>query len=252
MRIVALPAAFAALVWAGPALLTQGQEAYAGRDFRRATEILEKAARQEPDNALVQLWLGRAYGRRAENSLPFTAPRYASRARQHFERAVALDPANAEALSDLMEYYIQAPGFLGGGLEKAEGLVAKFRAIGPAAGEGALARMAEARKDLAGAERHLRRTVALEPASAGRLLDLAQFLSRHGRFAEARPLLESVGRLGAGQGRVLYVTAELFIGAGHNLPAARQMLRAYLAMPVDANLPSRQEAEKLLARAGGK
>jgi tetratricopeptide (TPR) repeat protein len=250
MRIVALPVAFAALASADPALLSQAQASYAARDFRRAAEILEKAARQAPDNAMVQLWLGRAYGRRAETSLPFNAPRYASRARQHFEKSVALDPANAEALSDLMEYYLQAPGFLGGGLDKAEALLPKFRAIGPAVHESGLARVAEARKDVPAAERHLRRTVTLEPASPGRLLDLAQFLARHGRFPEALPVLESAARLGPGQPRVLYVTAELYIGARHNLPVARQLLQRYLAAPADPNLPSRQEAEKLLARAG--
>ena len=46
----------------------------------------------------------------------FTATGLASKARQNFERAVQLDPQNREALSDLFEYYLEAPGFLGGGL----------------------------------------------------------------------------------------------------------------------------------------
>ena len=45
---------------------------------------------------------------------------HASKARQYFERAVALDPANEEAMNDLFDYYLQAPGFLGGGFERAE------------------------------------------------------------------------------------------------------------------------------------
>ena len=35
-----------------------------------------------------------------------------------FERAVALDPANREAVGDLFDYYLGAPGFLGGGANK--------------------------------------------------------------------------------------------------------------------------------------
>ena len=76
-------------------------------------------------------WLGRAYGRRAETSNPFTAPGYASKARQMFEKSVALDPSNKEATGDLLDFYLEAPGFMGGGYEKAEALVKADRARRP-------------------------------------------------------------------------------------------------------------------------
>ena len=82
--------------------------------------MLEKAFNAQPSNADYALWLGRAYGRRAETSGPFTAPGFASKARQYFEKAARLNPRNLEALSDLFEYYLEAPGFLGGGMDKAQ------------------------------------------------------------------------------------------------------------------------------------
>ena len=63
-------------------------------------------------------WLGKAQGRRAETASPFTAPSYASKARQAFEKSVELDGKNLEAINDLFSYYLEAPGFLGGGLNK--------------------------------------------------------------------------------------------------------------------------------------
>ena len=86
-------------------------------DFKKASESYEKAVAADPSNSEYQHWLGRAYGRRAETSSPFTAPGLASKARQHFEKAVALNPRNQEAVSDLFEYYLEAPGFLGGGFD---------------------------------------------------------------------------------------------------------------------------------------
>jgi hypothetical protein len=44
--------------------------------------------------------------------------------RERFKKAVTLDPVNPEALSDLFEYYLEAPRALGGGMDKAEGITA--------------------------------------------------------------------------------------------------------------------------------
>ena len=72
---------------------------------------MEKAAAHSlPPNAECFLWLGRAYGRRAEIANPFMAPGYASKARQMFEKSVALDRSNREAVGDLFDYYLEAPG----------------------------------------------------------------------------------------------------------------------------------------------
>src|SRR5258708_15798654 len=70
-------------------------------DFKKAAESYEKAVSADPANSDYEHWLGKAYGKRAENASPFTAPGLASKTRQHFEKAVALDPNNQEAVNDL-------------------------------------------------------------------------------------------------------------------------------------------------------
>ena len=94
-------------------LLLMGQDYYGLAQYKQAADSLEKAVALAPDNAECFLWLGRAYGRRAEMANPFSAPGLASKARQMFEKAVALDPANREAVGDLFDYYLGAPGFPG-------------------------------------------------------------------------------------------------------------------------------------------
>src|SRR5581483_6926239 len=103
-----------------------GRNFYMQGDFKKATEAFEKAVAADPAKSNTTLWLARAYGRRAETSAMFTAPSYASKARQYFEKAVQLDSRNIEALSDLFEYYTEAPGFLGGGMDKAQALIPKM------------------------------------------------------------------------------------------------------------------------------
>ena len=51
-----------------------GRNYYMQADYKKATEVLEKAVAADPGNSEYALWLGRAFGRRAETSSPFTAP----------------------------------------------------------------------------------------------------------------------------------------------------------------------------------
>jgi len=88
-----------------------GRNYYMMGDFKRAIEYFQRAVDAEPINSSHALWLGRAWGRRAETANPIFAPGYAIKARQWMERAVQLNDKNGEALSDLFEYYLEAPGF---------------------------------------------------------------------------------------------------------------------------------------------
>src|SRR6266487_1820970 len=66
-------------------------------EFKKASEVYEQAVAADPANAEYEHWLAKAYGKRAETSSPFTAPGLATKARQHLERAVELNPKDKEA-----------------------------------------------------------------------------------------------------------------------------------------------------------
>ena len=162
-----------------------GRNLYMEGDFKKASEAFEKAAAADPNNSTFALWLARAYGRRAESSSPFTAPGYASKTRQYFEKAVQLNGRNLDALNDLFEYYMEAPGFLGGGMDKAQALVPRIALVSEGESQFAQAKLAEKRKQYSTAEEHLRRAIDATPLQVGRFIDLARFLTRQGRFQEA-------------------------------------------------------------------
>lgn len=228
-----------------------GRAYYMSGDFKKATEMLEKAVAANPRQSTYWHWLGRAWGRRAETSFPLVAPRYAGKARDCFEKAVELDAHNAEAMNDLLSYYLQAPGFLGGGLDKAEALLPKIKAHDVAEYEYALAQLAEARKDFAKAEQHLKRAAELAPKSLGRVVDVARFLAKRGRVQEGFQWLLRGEKLEAGAPQLLFERARLNIEAQNDLAGARRLLERYLASDLNPDLPSRSEAEQLLKKAGG-
>ncbi|HEY5573594.1 MAG TPA: hypothetical protein VIK64_11315, partial [Anaerolineales bacterium] len=76
----------------------------------------------------------KCYGRLAEQSNFLAAYSLAKKTRKALERAVELDGNNVNALQDLMEYYRQAPGFLGGSKEKAAKIQERLETINTAPG----------------------------------------------------------------------------------------------------------------------
>ena len=231
--------------------LLTGKSHYMLGDYKKASDAFHQATAIEPGNACYYHWLGRAYGRRAESGNPITAPGNASKARQNFEKAVQLDPKNSEALNDLFDYYLQAPGFLGGGLDKAQTLLPQIKAIDSAEYFFALAQIAEKRKEFATAEQQLRRAAELAPRQVGRVLDLAKFLLRQGRVPEGDALLKQASKIAPNDPKVLYEQASSYVLSKRNLPEARKLLKAYMQAQLTPDLPSRADAQKLLKQAEG-
>jgi tetratricopeptide (TPR) repeat protein len=232
------------------AQLLTGKSWFALGQFKKATEALERAVAADPRSSEAYHWLGKAWGRRAETSNPLMAPGYASKARAAFEKAVGLNPRNAEAVNDLFEYYLEAPGFLGGGLDKAQALTEKIKANDPAEYHYALARIAERRKDIRGAEHHLRSAANLAPRQVGRIIDLGRFLSKQGRTRESEEVFARAETIAPNEPRLLFERASNLIRAKQDLDTAKALLQRYLRMPLSPDDPPRDEAQKLLKAAG--
>lgn len=235
----------------GRAWELMGKSYFMSGDFKKATEAFHKAVATEPGNSDYYMWLGRAYGRRAETSVWLTAPGHASNARRNFEKAIELDPQNKEAVNDLFEYYLQAPGFLGGGLDKAIDLIRRIRELDPAEGYFAEARLAEKRKEFSKAEQQLQRAVETAPREVGRIIDLAKFLAKRGKFQESDAAFVQAERIAPNDPQVLFERASVLISANRNLSMARDLLKRYLDAPLRPDLPSRDEARKLLKQTEG-
>ena len=218
--------------------------------YKQATDAFEKAVALEPRNSEYAHWLGKAWGRRAETSSILTAASYASKARQFFERSVMLDTSNLEALNDLFDYCMEAPGFLGGGLNRAEALVERIGAINEAEGHYAMAQLLDRRKEFDKAEEQLQRAFELAPRQVGRSIALAKYLSKLGRVQESEAAFAQAEKLTPNNPRILYERAQTYIRDNRNLAQARELLKRYINSPLTPNEPPRQDAQQLLRRVG--
>ena len=219
---------------------------YMQGDPRKAADFFQKAVALKPGESDYSMWLGRAFGRRAETSSFLTAPGYAAKARDNFEVAVRLNPHNLEAVSDLFEYYLDAPGLLGGGLDKATALAVRMGEVDSAESHWALARVAEKRKELQTAEAQFRRAVDLAPRQAGRMVDLARFLAKAGRYQESDEAFQRAEAVAPSSPRVMFAQASTYITCGRHLDLAKKLLKRYLQAQLTPDDPPRKEAERLL------
>ncbi len=228
-----------------------GRDHFMLGEYKKATEAFLKAFALEPTKSEYAHWLGRSFGRRAETSNWFAAPGYASKARQYFEQAVALDPMNEEALNDLFDYYLEAPGFLGGGYDKAQSVARKIAERNPAEGHFAQAQLADKRKQYDTAEEQLRRAMELAPRQVGRVLDLAKYLAKHGRIQESEAAFDKAEKLAPNAPKVIFARANTYVEEKRNLEQAKSLLIQYLQSNLSPDDPPRQLAEKLLKDASG-
>ncbi|HET7437785.1 MAG TPA: tetratricopeptide repeat protein [Thermoanaerobaculia bacterium] len=107
---------------AGKAALEQG-------DPEKAAGLLEKAVAAKPNNAEYHYVLGSAYGQWAQSAGMFKQVSLAKKVKAEFERAVQLDPRFYNARMGLISFYMVAPGFMGGGEDKALAQAAEMKKI---------------------------------------------------------------------------------------------------------------------------
>ncbi len=165
-------------------------------EWDRGISACERSVTLDPAKSFYHLWLGRIYGEKADGAGFLSAAGMAKKVRNEFERAVQLDPNSWEARTDLAEFYLEAPGIVGGGKDKTRAQADALTTLKPAMAHYILARIAEKNKNNANAEREYRAAIEVSQGGAHAWLNLAL--------------------------------------SGRNFPFAIQLLKRYLSGPVEA------------------
>ncbi len=128
-----------------------GKAALDKNENEKAVELFEKAIQLEPRNAQHHYYLGTAYGELAQNANVLRQASLAKKTKAEFEKAVELDPKLMNARFALISYYLIAPGFMGGGADKALVQAGEIRKLDALEGHRAYARvyMNQKKKELA-------------------------------------------------------------------------------------------------------
>lgn len=202
------------------------------QQWEAAVTACEQAVRLDGQNSNYHLWLGRALGERADRASFLNAFSLGKRVRTEFEQAAHLDPHNAPALSDLGEFYKDAPGVVGGGDDKAESVAEELDRIDPSRAHQLRAGIAESRKDYDTAEQELKASIAASAHPASQWTVLASFYLHRQRIADMESAIHNCVTAASHDrtaGVALYDGAGVLIRARRDAELAAKMLDNYLS-----------------------
>lgn len=210
--------------------------------FGDAIAHLHRAAELEPSAAEHQILLGRAYGQMAVRSGLRKKFGLAKRARAALERAVELDPASVEARSGLVQFYLLAPGLVGGSTSKARAHAAEIARLSPFRGALARAWIAEDGKNYDEAAREYRDAIARAPDSLISYWGLAQLWQRGARFDSSFALMDDLLERRPDAMPAYYYYGRAASLSGQRLPEAIRALERYIAYEPREGDPPRSSA----------
>jgi len=243
VRHTCLPLAiFAALaavsLFGQTTLIEQGRAAISRGDSDAAIDILEKAVAQSPKSAGAHFYLGSAYGTKVQASGMLGAAKYASRIKDEFENAVALDPKYVEARFGLVQVYAGAPGIMGGSYEKAFEQAREIKAIDPIVGHRAYAFIYSQQKKLDLANKEYVDAIREEPNSPKAHTYFGQYLANAEKnYTAAFAELETALKLDPSYMPAFYHLGRTASLANTNLARGEEAAKKYVAYTPTENEP---------------
>ncbi len=201
---------------------------YSEQRWPEAIDECQRAVELQPVESEFHTWLGRSYGEAAEHASWFTALNLARKVHAEFEDAVRLAPHSSAALSDLGEYAVEAPGFLGGGLDKAESIAQQLQPIDAEAYHAQLARIAHKRKDPQSQERELKLAIAQSAAPAHAWMQLASFEAWRGDYAAMEQAIRNGLASDPQHDSALMDGASILIRHKYDSALAQNLLQMYI------------------------
>jgi tetratricopeptide (TPR) repeat protein len=212
-----------------------------------AVSACQRAVTFQPGNSNNHVWYGRALGEKADRVSFITAYGLGKRVRMEFETAMSLDPRNPAALSDLGQFYTEAPAVVGGGKDKATLLANRLDEVDRARAEELRGHVAESQHDPAAAEQHFHDAIAAAFEPANYWMVLASFYRRQNDLDRMEEAIHSGVAADKARGTPLVDAAHLLTCAGRDPQLAVRLLREYLASPAQSEEEPAFKVRRFLA-----
>jgi tetratricopeptide (TPR) repeat protein len=229
------------LVDAGRLALQQG-------DLAKAVDLIEQAVKLDPNNSDYHVRLGEAYGQQARQAIIFRQPILASKTRNEFETAVKLDSNNIDARIALVEYYVMAPGFMGGSIEKALVQAQEIKKRDALEGHRAYWRIYNAQNKKNEAHDEMVTAVREQPSSGKAHYYFALVLIGEKNYNAAETELETTLRLDPQCMPAYFRLGQISVLASKNFDRGEEMLKKYLGYAPTGDDPPLYRAHYVLGQ----
>jgi len=198
---------------------------------REALAEFEKAAKLNDQSSLHHLWIGNSLGNLADSTSKIKLPFLARRVKSEFQRAVDLDPTSIDARHGLIQFYSQAPGVMGGSMDKAREQVKEIAKLNAMRGHFEMANLYARDKKLAEAEQEFIAAERESPDSVAAGTTLAGFYVNQGRWSDAFATFERIQKRFPDDGPLRYQIGRAAAISGEQLDRGEREMKAWLASP---------------------
>ena len=161
-----------------------GQLANRRDDPEKAVKHFEAAIAATPTEARHHHGLGDAYGRSAQKAGMLSKFGLAKKCVAAYERAVELEPANLDFRQSLFEFYRQAPGIAGGGVDKATAQAEAIKKIDANRGRFAFATLYVGEKKYAEALAQFDEVLKVSPDDYAALYQVGRLAALTGEYLD--------------------------------------------------------------------
>lgn len=156
-------------------------------DVDGGVDHLEESIELDERNAEYHFELGRAYGQQAQQANFFSQMGLAGKVKNEFLKAVELQPQTVRYRVALAQYYLQAPGIVGGSVSKARAQAAEVMKLDAYEGYMAEAAIASYEKDEKATEQAYRDAIKVDPKKWRAYHGLGYFYLAEKRAGESIP-----------------------------------------------------------------
>jgi tetratricopeptide (TPR) repeat protein len=197
---------------------------------REALGFFERAAKLNDKSSLHHLWIGNSLGDLADSTGKLKLPFLARRVKSEFERAVELDPRNLDARQGLVQFYLQAPGVMGGSEDKAKEQAREIARYNPMRGHFEMARVLTHQKKMGEVEQELVAADKEFPDSARASSALTTFYFNEQKWPELFATYDRMARKSPFDTSLHYSIGRA-AASGQQLERGEKEMKAWLAAP---------------------
>jgi tetratricopeptide (TPR) repeat protein len=159
-----------------------GRIAFNEKDYEKASEYFEVAIESKKNIAKYYEWYGDALGNILLRANIFRQGFLAPKMRGAWEKAVSLDAKTVGSRKSLIDYYLQAPSFMGGSIKNAEKMARDLLSLSPLDGHEGLGKIYDYQGKIEEAEREYLESLKI---SSEAFVTLGNFYIDHQKYSEA-------------------------------------------------------------------
>lgn len=222
-----------------------GRTAFDQKEYDEATDYFDEAIETKDNVADYYNWLGNTYGTIAQDANPIRQGMLAPKMKNAWEKAIELDAKNVEARASLIQYYTQAPGFMGGSFDKAKEVARQIIVLNPARGHREMGNVLVREKNFVEAEKEYLEMVRIDPSTTA---GLATYYMNQKQFDKAFSLFEEAVKKNPQDMGSMYQIGKTSALSGQKLDRGEECLKKYLTYSPKQSEPSHAGANMRLAQ----